>query len=609
MPSSKTPTALRVGTGKIPNNTVSVSALTSVPGVSVSSTPPPINVQAVSSVTTLTRVGQFMLVLVDASGGGFNLTLPTTSQVGDVIMLVNVSTSTSNVVNIARGGSDTIQGSANSQALVGHFTSRTLVRTSLTDWTFQSELPSVQTVTTSLTLTRGGKERIVLVDASAGAVTLTLPQSAQIGDRITVVKSVSTANAVTVDGNGGDTIDGRPTTVLSTFLQALVLVRVQASAWASLSETSSVIEVNDTLSLSSFESAKEIHLLVHTSNGAWVAGTKTLTLPSTTQSRVGQVVTISDVDGNAEAANINIAAGVLGTVPSGTAAYALTRNFAALTLVNKAAGNWTILDEDRGLSPNFYALSRAEGVRADISQSRLASQPMFNWSHRKVALHAEFNGLITNALPVEGFSAGGDMVLSAVSGVTGTVGMLRCTVPLGGAGYLHWGSSPSSAIFDPAQLMGFRAILRFSNLVDTPGEHYDVAVGFGQDISDTTGNIGSGTDSYLGTNSIFLGTGVGGVWRRVRRSSVSGSATGLNLTSITPGNRYVLEYYFNGSFWDSYINGVRSTAEASNANTPTTTFLNFGMMLRDDTGGTQPFIVDVDSFTVFTLDMGATRFT
>lgn len=600
MPSTKSPSDLQIGSGKIPNGTVSTSALTSVPGSTTASTPPPMTVQSVSSGTALTRVGQLLLVLVDASGGAFSIVLPTAAQVGDVIMFVSISSTTTNIVSLARGGSDTIQGSANSQALVGPLASRTMVRSSLTDWTFQLDMPTIQTVTTSLTLTRGGKERIVLVDASGGAVTVTLPQSALVGDRIIIVKSVTTTNSVTVDGNGGDTIDGRLTTSMNTFLQALTIVRIASGAWATVSETSSVIEVTDTFSLSTVESAKEIHLLVKTSDAAWIAGTKTLTLPFTAQTRVGTVITVSDVDGNAESASIIIASQVLGTTPSGTSSFTLNHNFSTVTLINKAASNWNILDEDRGLVPNFFALSRADS-RSDVSQSRFAALPQFNWSHRKVAHHAEFSGIITNILPIEGFSAGGNMILSSTSGITGTVGLMRCTVPTGGSGYMHLGTTPTDNLFAPSQILGFRAILRLNTA--NPGVNYDFTIGFGDDISDVTGNVGAGTDSYMGTEGLWLGTnGTGFQWRRVRRAA--SASAGADFGSLGPGNRNVVEYYFDGTNWDGYLNGVRSVGGSTNI---PTTALNFGFQLID-TGSVTP-TVDIDSITIFTLDLGSTRST
>lgn len=56
-----------------------------------------------------------------------------------------------------------------------------------------------------------GTESIVLVDASAGPVDVTLPDiSTRLGDELVVIKIDGTANAVTVTPFGGDTIDGDP---------------------------------------------------------------------------------------------------------------------------------------------------------------------------------------------------------------------------------------------------------------------------------------------------------------------------------------------------------------------------------------------------------------
>jgi hypothetical protein len=458
----------------------------------------------------------------------------------------------------------------------------------------ESELVTEQTVTSSTTLFRTGKDRVVLVDSSGGAVAIGLPSIAMPGDRITFVKSVTSTNTITLDGNLGETIDGRLTTAINSFRQALTIVRV-GSTWITISETSSVIEIIDTFTLSLIEAAKEIHILVHTSNAAWIAGTKTLTLPSTTQTRVGQIITVSDVDGNAEAANIIIASQVLGTAPTGTASFTLTRNYAAVTLINKSSGNWNILDEDTGLVPNFFALSRADS-RSDVSQSRFTTLPQFNWNHRKVALHAEFNGPIGNFFPVEGFTIGGSMVLSPSASANGTVGVMRTTTTAGTAGYIHWGNLPADDMFDPTQLLGFRAIVR--PVTANPGTDYDVLIGFGDDISDTAG----GQDQKLGANGLYVITGSTNVWRGVRQAASVG--TGVDsVATVTAGNRYVVEYYNDGTNWDLYVNGVRTVGGSTNK---PTAMLNFGMQVLNGPGVSN-YVVDVDSFTVFTLDMGNTR--
>lgn len=599
MPSSKSPSALQVGPGRLPANVVTSSALTSISGTTASASTPPISVVSVSTGTALSRVGQHMVVIVDNTSGAFTISLPLESQLGDIITFV-IKTTSLNPVTIQRSGGNTIQGFSTSETLSGPYEARTFVRSTSTDWTTSADKPSVQAVAASTTLLRAGPSLLVLADATSGTLVLTLPQRAQVGDHITVIKSTVTNNSVRLDGNGSDTIDGRLTTTISAFQQSITIVRVAAGAWVTLSETSSVIEITDTFTLASIESAKEIYVLVRTSDAAWIAGTKTVTLPSSSQTRQGATITIADVDGNAESANISIASQVLGTSPSGTSGYTLTHGFASVKLLNKATGNWTIVNEDLGLVPNFFALARADN-RSDVAQSRLSTLPQFNWSHRRVAVHAEFTGPVTNILPVEGFSPGGNIILSSVAGVTGTVGVLRCSVVTGSSGYLHLGSTPTSALFSATQIMGFRVILRLNTA--NPGTAYDFAIGFGDDISDVTGNIGSGTDNLMGANGLWIGTnGASTQWRRVRRSS--NTASGADFGAITAGNRYVIEYYFDGTNWDSYTNGVRSIGGSTNI---PSTFLNFGLQLIDTTSVTPT--VDIDSITIFTSDLGATRFT
>lgn len=76
---------------------------------------------------------------------------------------------------------------------------------------------SVDEKTSAYTVTVGDGTKLLAVDASGGAVTITLPAAETAGDgfEITVKKTDSSANAVTVDGNGSETIDGSATLVLS----------------------------------------------------------------------------------------------------------------------------------------------------------------------------------------------------------------------------------------------------------------------------------------------------------------------------------------------------------------------------------------------------------
>ena len=68
----------------------------------------------------------------------------------------------------------------------------------------------VTTKTSNYTLTT--TDYFVLVNATSGAVTITLPTAAGISGREFVIKKIdSSSNVVTVDGGGAETIDGTTT--------------------------------------------------------------------------------------------------------------------------------------------------------------------------------------------------------------------------------------------------------------------------------------------------------------------------------------------------------------------------------------------------------------
>ena len=72
----------------------------------------------------------------------------------------------------------------------------------------------VVTKTAAYTITTDN--RVILCDATSAAFTVTLPTAVGIeGREFTIVKTDSSVNAVTVDGNGSETINGATTKALS----------------------------------------------------------------------------------------------------------------------------------------------------------------------------------------------------------------------------------------------------------------------------------------------------------------------------------------------------------------------------------------------------------
>ena len=91
---------------------------------------------------------------------------------------------------------------------------------------------AVDTITTGYTVTLADATKVLAVDATAGDVTITLLASATAGDgfALTVIKTDTSINTVTIDGNGAETIDGVATLVLTAQYQGAG-IRSDASNW------------------------------------------------------------------------------------------------------------------------------------------------------------------------------------------------------------------------------------------------------------------------------------------------------------------------------------------------------------------------------------------
>ena len=91
------------------------------------------------------------------------------------------------------------------------------------EWTIDTVSATEQLWTTvsktaNYTVTESDRDKVILVDATSGAVTITLLAAATAGDgfRVVIKKIDSSGNAVTIDGNLSETIDGNTTSTLAT---------------------------------------------------------------------------------------------------------------------------------------------------------------------------------------------------------------------------------------------------------------------------------------------------------------------------------------------------------------------------------------------------------
>lgn len=96
--------------------------------------------------------------------------------------------------------------------------------------------------TANYTVTLADLTKVIAVDATAGAITITLLAAATAGNgaELTVKKTDSSANAVTVDGNGAETIDGVATQVLGLH-QSSITLRCDGTNWLVAPRTQEII--------------------------------------------------------------------------------------------------------------------------------------------------------------------------------------------------------------------------------------------------------------------------------------------------------------------------------------------------------------------------------
>lgn len=165
---------------------------------------------------------------------------------------------------------------------------------------------AIQTKTTTYTILN--TDGLVLADATAGAFTVTLPTASGISGRIiTVMKTDSSVNIVTIDGNASETINGSLTELLGSQYDSIRLVS-NGTNWLIISSKVQVVAIYDTAAGQAVTHAARINFATKvrdthnavTTGASWVftapiAGTYNVSskaLPNTVSATVGQVFDI-----------------------------------------------------------------------------------------------------------------------------------------------------------------------------------------------------------------------------------------------------------------------------------------------------------------------------
>ncbi len=150
------------------------------------------------------------ILVVDASGGAVTLNLPAVATC-DGFQIEVIVTDSTNTVTLDGNSSETING-LTTLAIPARFNRCTLIATA-SGWYADlgsSKWERMRTVTAG-SYTVQLTDDVILVDASGGAVTINLPALASCqGFRVDVI-AINVASAITLDGNGAETINGAAT--------------------------------------------------------------------------------------------------------------------------------------------------------------------------------------------------------------------------------------------------------------------------------------------------------------------------------------------------------------------------------------------------------------
>lgn len=173
------------------------------------------------------------IFVADATGGAFTLTLPAAGDVEDGQGVRVMQEGTGGAVTIAPNGSDTIN-DASSFVLRPQYGWVDIISDGA-DWVAlpsraPATLPSAKTG--AYTVTAADEGRLIPCNATSAGFTVTLLAAAAAGSGfpIGIKKTDSSANAVTVDGNSSETIDGAATHSLNSQYET-VWLRCDGSNW------------------------------------------------------------------------------------------------------------------------------------------------------------------------------------------------------------------------------------------------------------------------------------------------------------------------------------------------------------------------------------------
>lgn len=188
------------------------------------------------------------VILVNASSAAVHINLPAAATAGNKFQItIKKIDSSANAVHLGTNGSERIDDNTATYYSISGKNDFLKLQCDSSNWHsigykkrgFSDETTPVGTIYVSQ------ENRIYNINATGGAETVTLPEISTIGNgfRLTIKKTDSSANAVTINRSGTDTIDGATSYVLNTQYQAVTLVSSTSSHWRIISDYSDQITI------------------------------------------------------------------------------------------------------------------------------------------------------------------------------------------------------------------------------------------------------------------------------------------------------------------------------------------------------------------------------
>jgi hypothetical protein len=414
VPSSRVPTAIPTGPGRLPS---SIAAGAQAPSTVVFDEDVT-SVQLITSDHTVTRVGPHQTLLVDTSGGTVDVTFPNNARLifspGDTVQVIDVAGNAHvSPIDLRANSTTNIAGLSGAVgSIFDRYGSATLVFSGEQLWSLVSKTgPFDVSVTASNTLFRRGPVQRVFVLTSngswvSGTSAVSLPSSPSKGDVVTIIDADGGSNKQIIINGNGSSIDTDLTQFVMTGDNSSVTLVYNTFSTGTLGWTLLVkptpYVLNTSLAMTLARVSSQMRVAVLTSAGSWVAG-HVITLPTASSCYLGDTITVYDSGGQASTKSIVVNPN--GSTINGAATYTISANGGSVTFL-RSTGDWTIQASTEVIPfeqivTNALTLTRRSAVMRVLVQTANGA-----WSGDTLTLPASpLPGDLITVVDVDGTSA------------------------------------------------------------------------------------------------------------------------------------------------------------------------------------------------------------